>query len=39
MAGLILIAVLAGAAALAPRFGVDTRPGFSGRPDWRSKEA
>jgi hypothetical protein len=36
MAGLILIALLVGAA-LAPRYGVDSRPGFSGRPDWRPR--
>jgi hypothetical protein len=35
MAGLVLIALLAGAA-LAARFGVDSRPGFSGHPDWRA---
>ena len=38
MAGLVLITLLAGAA-LAARFGVDSRPGFSGRPDWRAKGA
>ena len=38
MAILILVATLVGAA-LAPRRGVDSRPGFSGRPDWRSPVA
>ncbi len=38
MAGLILIALLAGCA-LAPRYGADSRPGFSGRPDWRNRVA
>jgi hypothetical protein len=36
MAGLILIAVLIVGAALAPRYGVDSRPGFSGNPDPRT---
>ncbi len=35
MEAFVLIAILV-AALLAPRFGVDSRPGFSGRPDWRS---
>jgi hypothetical protein len=38
MAGLILIAMLA-LTALAPRHGVDSRPGFTGRPDWRNRGA
>lgn len=38
MAGLILIALLA-VAALASRFGVDSRPEFSGHPDWRDHSA
>jgi hypothetical protein len=38
MAGLILIALLVGGA-LASRYGVDSRPGFSGRPDWRNRVA
>ena len=38
MAGLVLIALLAGAA-LAARFGVDSRPDFTGRPDWRTPGA
>jgi hypothetical protein len=36
MAALVLIALLAGAA-LAPRFGFDSRPQFTGRPDWRNR--
>jgi hypothetical protein len=36
MAALVLIALLAGAA-LAPRFGADSRPDFTGRPDWRNR--
>jgi hypothetical protein len=35
MAALVLIALLV-SAALAPRFGVDSRPGFTGRADWRN---
>jgi hypothetical protein len=38
MAVLVLFALLAGAA-LAPKHGVDTRPGFTGRPDWRGRGA
>mgnify|MGYP001197267672 CR=1 FL=1 len=38
MAGLILLALLVGAV-LAPRFGVDSRPEFTGRPDWRNPAA
>ena len=38
MAAVMLIALLAGAA-LAPRLGVDSRPGFNGRPDWRGRGA
>ena len=38
MAGLILIALLVGAA-LASKYGVDSRPGFDGRPDWRNRSA
>jgi hypothetical protein len=36
MAGLVLLALLV-AAALAPRYGTDSRPGFNGRPDWRNR--
>jgi hypothetical protein len=36
MAGLILLALLV-ASVLAPRHGVDSRPGFTGRPDWRNR--
>ena len=36
MAGLVLFGLLVGAL-LAPRFGVDSRPGFTGRPDWRNR--
>ncbi len=35
MAGLILLALLV-AGSLAPRYGVDSRPEFTGRPDWRN---
>ncbi len=38
MAGLILLALLIGSV-LAPRFGVDSRPEFTGRPDWRNHAA
>jgi hypothetical protein len=38
MAGLVLLALLVGAA-LAPRFGVDSRAEFTGRPDWRNRGA
>jgi hypothetical protein len=36
MAGLVLIALLVGAA-VAPRLGTDSRPEFTGRPDWRNR--
>jgi len=35
LAGLMLIALLL-SAVLAPRYGVDSRPGFGRHPDWRS---
>ena len=38
MALLIVIALLT-AGAFAPRYGADSRPGFSGRPDWRNRGA
>jgi hypothetical protein len=38
MAALVLIALLV-SAALAPRFGVDSRPGFTGHPDWRPSDS
>lgn len=38
MAAVILFALLVGSV-LAPRFGVDSRPGFTGRPDWRKPGA
>lgn len=38
MAGVILLALLVGSV-LAPRFGVDSRPEFTGRPDWRNRAA
>jgi hypothetical protein len=38
MAALALFALLVGAV-LAPKFGVDSRPGFTGRPDWRGRGA
>lgn len=38
MAGLILIALLVGAA-LAPRYGVDSRPGFARHPDPHTPQA
>jgi hypothetical protein len=38
MAALVLIALLAGAG-LAPRFGVDSRPQFTGTPDWRNRRS
>ncbi len=38
MAALVLLALLVGAF-LAPKHGVDTRPGFTGRPDWRGRGA
>ena len=38
MAILILVALLVGAA-LAPRYGTDSRPGFTGRADWRNTDA
>lgn len=38
MAGLILLALLVGSV-LAPRYGVDSRPEFAGRPDWRRRNA
>lgn len=36
MAALVLLALLA-AAVLAPRLGIDSRPEFTGRPDWRNR--
>ncbi|MEY2416413.1 MAG: hypothetical protein QOH53_1747 [Ilumatobacteraceae bacterium] len=36
MAGLVLIVLLVGAA-VAPRLGTDSRPGFTGHPDWRNR--
>jgi hypothetical protein len=36
MAALILLALLV-AAVLAPRYGVDSRREFTGRPDWRNR--
>jgi hypothetical protein len=36
MAALVLLALFV-AAVLAPRFGVDSRPEFTGRPDWRNR--
>ena len=38
MAVLALLALLVGAV-LAPKFGIDSRPGFTGRPDWRGRGA
>ncbi len=38
MAAVILLGLLV-SAALAPRYGVDSRPQFSGRPDWRGRRA
>jgi hypothetical protein len=38
MAVLALLALLVGAV-IAPKFGVDSRPGFTGRPDWRGRGA
>jgi hypothetical protein len=39
MAALVLIALLV-SAALAPRFGADSRPGFTGHhPDWRRSDS
>ncbi len=38
MAALALLALLVGAV-VAPKFGVDSRPGFTGRPDWRGRGA
>lgn len=38
MAGLLLLGLLVGAL-LAPRFGADSRPEFSGHPDWRNHTA
>ena len=36
MAALVLLALLV-RAVLAPRYGVESRPGFTGRPDWRNR--
>jgi hypothetical protein len=36
MAALVLLALF-GSGALALRFGVDSRAGFGGRPDWRNR--
>jgi hypothetical protein len=38
MAGLVLLGLLV-AALLAPRYGTDSRPEFSGHPDWRNHTA
>ncbi len=38
MAVLVLLALLVGAA-LAPRHGIDSRPQFTGHPDWRGHGA
>ena len=38
MAVIALLALFVGAV-LAPKFGVDSRPGFTGRPDWRGRGA
>jgi hypothetical protein len=38
MAAVALLALLVGAV-LAPRYGIDSRPGFNGRPDWRGRGA
>lgn len=35
---LVVIAMFA-LAALAPRYGVDSRPDFTGRPDWRNRSS
>lgn len=35
---LLLVALLA-VCLLAPKYGVDSRPGFDGRPDWRPHNA
>jgi hypothetical protein len=35
MAGFVLLGLLV-AALLAPRYGADSRPEFTGRPDWRN---
>jgi hypothetical protein len=36
VAALMLIALLVGAL-LAPRYGAESRPDFTGHPDWRSR--
>lgn len=36
MAALVLLALVV-ASVLAPRYGVDSRPEFTGRPDWRNR--
>ena len=36
VAALMLISLLVGAA-LAPRYGAESRPDFTGHPDWRSR--
>jgi hypothetical protein len=36
MAVLMIVALLVGAA-LAPKYGVDSRHDFTGRPDWRNR--
>jgi hypothetical protein len=36
MPGLVLLALLV-SGALVSRHGVDSRPGFAGRPDWRNR--
>jgi hypothetical protein len=38
MAALVLLALLVGAA-MAPRYGTDSRSQFTGRPDWRARNS
>ena len=38
MGALVVLAMLV-LAAVAPRFGVDSRPEFTTRPDWRNRAA
>lgn len=38
MAAVVLLVLLVGAV-FAPRHGVDSRPEFTGRPDWRGEGA
>jgi hypothetical protein len=35
---LVLLTLFVGAI-LAPKYGTDSRPGFTGRPDWRGRGA